>query len=141
MSGSRICFRNAYRKMNCSNCQLKGLCRSIRAKSREHFKWSIHNLVAHPLSEVAHLLGFTRLSDWLHEASIPVAAAPANAAGEPITGSLTTYGERVPPIEGDTPCDEYDPAGIGAGVEADGFPQCAMCGFSKSEHGVAEGAV
>lgn len=47
---------------------------------------------------------------------------------------ITLDGARVPPIEGDTPCAEYDPAGIGAGVEEDGAPQCATCGFSLAEH-------
>jgi hypothetical protein len=38
----------------------------------------------------------------------------------------------VPPDDG--PCREYDEAGPGAGLEADGFPQCAGCGYLRSEH-------
>jgi hypothetical protein len=34
----------------------------------------------------------------------------------------------------DPPCEEYDPAGTGAGVELDGFPQCAMCGHPRIVH-------
>lgn len=49
--------------------------------------------------------------------------------------ALTEDGERVPPIDGDAPCEEYDPAGPGAGVEPDGHPQCANCGHPKSLHG------
>lgn len=57
--------------MRCDRCKLNGLCRKMRAATRAHFRWSIHNLVAHPLSEVAYLLGLRKLSDWLHDASVP----------------------------------------------------------------------
>lgn len=53
---------------------------------------------------------------------------PTQSAG------LTEAGERVPPIAGDPPCGVYDPAGEGAGAEADGHPQCATCGHPKSAH-------
>jgi hypothetical protein len=45
---------------------------------------------------------------------------------------ITEDGERIPPIPGDIPCDDYDPAGPGAGVELDGFPQCAAHAVFKS---------
>ena len=40
------------------------------------FKWSLHNLVAHPLSEMVYLLGlgtapFERASNWIHDVTIP----------------------------------------------------------------------
>lgn len=35
------------------------------------FDWTLHNVVAHPLSEVLWQLGFVRLSDWLHDVTIP----------------------------------------------------------------------
>jgi hypothetical protein len=35
------------------------------------FKWSLHNLVAHPLSELVYLVGFKRASDWIHDATVP----------------------------------------------------------------------
>lgn len=47
---------------------------------------------------------------------------------------VTDEGERIPPAEGSRPCDEYDPAGPGAGKEADGHPQCAGCGHPKTKH-------
>ena len=55
----------------CSRCSLQGKCRAIRAATKEHFRWSIHNLLAHPLSEIAWLVGLRKLSDWLHDKSIP----------------------------------------------------------------------
>jgi hypothetical protein len=55
----------------CSRCSLQGKCRAIRAATKEHFRWSIHNLLAHPASEIAWLLGMRKLSDWLHDKSIP----------------------------------------------------------------------
>ena len=57
--------------MRCDRCQLNGLCRKAREVTREHFRWSIHNLLAHPLSEIAYLVGLRKLSDWLHDASVP----------------------------------------------------------------------
>lgn len=34
--------------------------------------WTTHNLIAHPLSEVAHLLGLDEWSRILHDTSIPL---------------------------------------------------------------------
>lgn len=59
-------------------------------------------------------------TDALHMAQLPV--------------KLTDAGERVAPIQGDPPCDEYDESGEGAGIEFDGFSQCANCGHAKSFH-------
>jgi len=33
--------------------------------------WTTHNMVAHPLSEIAHLLGLNRLSGVIHDATVP----------------------------------------------------------------------
>jgi len=35
------------------------------------FSWTIHNLLAHPISEVLHLFGLKKASDWLHDVTIP----------------------------------------------------------------------
>ena len=35
------------------------------------FKWSIHNIIAHPLSEIVNLIGLTKLSNWIHNATLP----------------------------------------------------------------------
>lgn len=59
-------------RCTCTSCKLFGVCREFRAKSREHFRWTVHNLFAHPLSEIAWLLGLKRLSNWIHDVSIPM---------------------------------------------------------------------
>ena len=35
------------------------------------FQWAPHNLVAHPLMEILHQLGFHELSDKVHDVTIP----------------------------------------------------------------------
>lgn len=44
------------------------------------FKWSLHNLVAHPLSEAIFIAGYCvgkreraeRIGNWIHDKTIPV---------------------------------------------------------------------
>lgn len=36
-----------------------------------HLQWAPHNLLAHPLSELLHLVGLSRLSNWVHDVTIP----------------------------------------------------------------------
>lgn len=38
---------------------------------RKKFAWTPHNLVAHPLTEVAHWFGFENFSNWLHDGTVP----------------------------------------------------------------------
>ena len=38
---------------------------------RQHFRWTFHNIVAHPLSEIAHLLGASSLSATIHDSTLP----------------------------------------------------------------------
>lgn len=33
--------------------------------------WAIHNLIAHPLSEIVYWIGLRRLSGWIHDETIP----------------------------------------------------------------------
>lgn len=40
-------------------------------KLPNRFKWTIHNVVAHPLSEILFLLGANKLSDRVHDATVP----------------------------------------------------------------------
>lgn len=35
------------------------------------FRWTPHNLVAHPVSEVLFQLGFEKAGDALHDATVP----------------------------------------------------------------------
>lgn len=57
--------------MKCSNYKLFKTCRQIRTATRKHFLWSFHNLFAHPFSEIVFLLGFEKLSNEIHDKSIP----------------------------------------------------------------------
>jgi hypothetical protein len=38
----------------------------------KHFRWTLHNLIAHPLGELCHLAGFDGASNWLHDATVPL---------------------------------------------------------------------
>ena len=40
-------------------------------KLPKKFKWTIHNVIAHPLSEIAHLIGASVLSEKIHDCTIP----------------------------------------------------------------------
>ena len=33
--------------------------------------WTIHNMIAHPVSEALYLVGLVRLSGWIHDVTIP----------------------------------------------------------------------
>ena len=35
------------------------------------FKRSLHNIIAHPLSEIVYLIGFERASNWIHDITAP----------------------------------------------------------------------
>jgi hypothetical protein len=41
------------------------------ARLPERFRWTLHNLVAHPLSEIFYQLGFNKLDEWIHDYTIP----------------------------------------------------------------------
>ena len=36
-----------------------------------HFKYTLHNLVAHPLMEILHLCGWTELGNKIHDMTLP----------------------------------------------------------------------
>lgn len=38
---------------------------------KSRFEYTIHNMVAHPLMELLHLVGFTELGNRLHDATLP----------------------------------------------------------------------
>lgn len=35
------------------------------------FKWTLHNLIGHPLMEILNLLGLTACGTWVHDATLP----------------------------------------------------------------------
>ena len=35
------------------------------------FKYTIHNIIAHPLMEILHLIGFTELGNKIHDLTLP----------------------------------------------------------------------
>jgi len=37
-----------------------------------YFKWTIHNLIAHPLMELLHLVGLGELGGKIHDATLPL---------------------------------------------------------------------
>jgi len=37
----------------------------------ERFQWTLHNLIAHPLSELLFQIGLRRWSDRVHDLTIP----------------------------------------------------------------------
>lgn len=37
----------------------------------EKFGWMIHNLIAHPISEVLYWFGYEKLGNRLHDATVP----------------------------------------------------------------------
>jgi hypothetical protein len=39
--------------------------------SWERWKWFPHNVIAHPLSELFFQLGWHKLSDYVHDATVP----------------------------------------------------------------------
>lgn len=63
--------------------------------------------------------------DQTDEAALAIERAYAEHHGFDLDAAL---------LPDDGPCRSYDEAGPGAGKEADGFPQCAVCGYMLTEH-------
>lgn len=40
-------------------------------KPASKFNYTIHNLIAHPLMEILHLIGFTELGNKIHDMTLP----------------------------------------------------------------------
>lgn len=47
--------------------------RNLLARLPRRFRWSLHNLVGHPLSEILFLAGLPRLADEVHDRTVPTA--------------------------------------------------------------------
>lgn len=45
---------------------------SLLARLPERFKWTLHNVVAHPLSELLDQLGAHRAAEWMHDVTVPI---------------------------------------------------------------------
>lgn len=45
---------------------------------KKKYAYTIHNLIAHPLMEILHLLGFTELGDKIHDSTLPKEQSLAN---------------------------------------------------------------
>ncbi len=41
------------------------------ARLPHRWRWTLHNLIAHPLSELIYQFGFEDLSNRIHDATIP----------------------------------------------------------------------
>lgn len=37
----------------------------------DRFKWSIHNIIAHPLMEICFLIGLDKTANLVHDCTIP----------------------------------------------------------------------
>jgi len=45
--------------------------KSIISRLPTRFRWTIHNVIAHPLSEVLFQLGYEAAGNALHDATVP----------------------------------------------------------------------
>lgn len=46
--------------------------RQILGRFPERFQWTLHNVVAHPLSELLYQFGMGELGNRLHDATVPL---------------------------------------------------------------------
>jgi hypothetical protein len=44
----------------------------MRETNRPNLWWAIHNIIAHPLSEVLYWIGLECVGNWLHDQTIPI---------------------------------------------------------------------
>lgn len=45
--------------------------KKIINKLPKKYRWTIHNLIAHPLMEIVHILGATELGNKIHDITAP----------------------------------------------------------------------
>lgn len=50
---------------------MKNLPKKLLSKLPERFRWTAHNLIAHPLSEILYQIGMQRWSDMVHDITVP----------------------------------------------------------------------
>lgn len=44
---------------------------ALFARLPERFRWTVHNVIAHPLCELLWQLGLVELSTWVHDSTVP----------------------------------------------------------------------
>lgn len=49
---------------------MKNLQRRI-GKLPIRWRWTLHNMVGHPLSEIAYQLGVKSIGNWIHDVTLP----------------------------------------------------------------------
>jgi len=47
-----------------------------------YFKYTIHNLIAHPLMEILHLIGLTKYGNVIHDMTLPISEKEVNHGQE-----------------------------------------------------------
>ncbi len=47
------------------------LIRKLVSRLPERWRWTPHNLLAHPVGEVLFQLGYTKQDEWLHDHTMP----------------------------------------------------------------------
>lgn len=50
---------------------MTGRLNQLLGRLPERWRWTVHNLVAHPLSELLYQVGLGGLGDRLHDATVP----------------------------------------------------------------------
>ena len=59
------------------------------------FSWTLHNVIAHPLSELLYLIGYEDLGNKIHDATIP---KHKRGEGERIMKKETPFKEATTPL-------------------------------------------
>lgn len=56
--------------------------KKILAALPARYRWTVHNIVGHPVAEVLKQLGLVRTADWVHDETAPEAPSdPENDSG------------------------------------------------------------
>ena len=81
---------------------------------KKRFAFTLHNLIGHPLMEVLHLLGFEKLSNRVHDSTLP----PEGEAVEKPTYRCGYCGSDREPMDQEA---LYGPGAVG-------YSACPDCG-------------
>lgn len=62
--------------------RIGGHVKKILAALPARYRWTVHNIVGHPVAEVLKQLGLVRAADWVHDETAPEApSAPGDDGG------------------------------------------------------------